>query len=1324
MERARQQYALSILADKEGKRLDLLDCKVFSLASLQFWISNYQALLVKYDFFNYSKLEDFAEKCPQQDWSCFQAILKESKLVREWCFHLLWMWLIPLHIRWLQKLSLGGNYTPCQGVPDVSNAQTEGRVKDSYEPGETVLQKMALLTLAPRQILSSLESEGTPSISMALHCTNTISVPTMARRVCGCQAPLNPVSADITGGTRFDTILYQTQALQQTQENQQDHFSAQYCTSLTYPIRRKTGNTHFTAGFSTSAVNAEIRCDPPTVTNGTYHPKKKVFRELEVIRVDCNQGFHFETDNRDRRAECTKNGWLPVPRCILRPCDYPHIENGALTDYYENHKERAFPAQLGVSIYYRCLTGYISESKTPWPPITCTKTGWSPAPKCLKKCSTGRLENGRFLSGYWNTYKEGDEISYECSDNLRTKVTCTKNGWSPTPSCTSNKICEKVEIQNGYFSESKNRFTLNEEATYRCQIAYTTPEGNEVGKTQCLRGGWTPLPKCIKTCEKPRYEHINFHTNQMVFLPEEILEYECADGYQTVNKITTGYTVCGINGWTPEPQCLAIECEMLILAHGQVSPPKAKYDNGDVVTFSCAKSHKRVGPDSSQCYYFGWFPASPTCKEETKACGPPPSITKGNIISELHEEYEHGDSVEYDCDLRFKIIGSRKIECIDGEWTSLPSCTEEEKTCGLPPPIAKGGAVNIDNHQYVHGDTVDYECEKNYVMVGPKTVKCLSGKWISLPSCADQSATCGLPENFETIAILQTPIKKRIYRHKAPISYKCKTDGTNFIQSTCKYGEWTPKLDCIERKCPPPPQLPGAIKITETRNYENGEKIAFTCLKDFEHQGVKEIMCENGKWQSPPHCVEEKLCFQPPSIANGEILSLENQNLRQEQSGPVTYRNGTMLTYSCNPGFMLRGPPEIICKTGKWTSAPTCVEMPCTDVPNIINARTEGRVKNSYEPGETVRYQCHPGFTISGSSDVTCKAGKWSTQPVCEDATCSAPPEVTNADIVNNKEGRYLPGDRVQYKCQEGFESMELNYVFCEDGEWSQPPICKDMRCAPAPEIFDGKILGAKKRNYFPGERVRYRCTQGLSLIGSPTVTCKQGKWSQPPECREAAGKCGPPPAIDNGDTIAFAQPVYESGSRVEYRCKSLHIMRGSPFVHCESGQWTNPPVCLEPCTASPEEMEKNNIDLKWRETTKLYSESGDFIDFDCKWGYERDPPSSELRVQCVEGKLTYPKCKKRACEEPPAIDFGGIVRDKQSVYWESDKVQYKCNPGYTLTGPEWITCSGKTWTPAPLCLAFGIQGGIPSKYDLPHPVLLHARIQSVCLTNELLLNV
>lgn len=60
------------------------------------------------------------------------------------------------------------------------------------------------------------------------------------------------------------------------------------------------------------------------------------------------------------------------------------------------------------------------------------------------------------------------------------------------------------------------------------------------------------------------------------------------------------------------------------------------------------------------------------------------------------------------------------------------------------------------------------------------------------------------------------------------------------------------------------------------------------------------------------------------------------------------------------------------------------------------------------------------------------------------------------------------------------------------------------------------------------------------------------------------------------------------------------------------------------------------------------------------------------------------------ACEEPPDIDFGGIVSDDKLEYREGDKVQYKCNPGYSLMGTEWITCSRKTWKPAPQCLGKG----------------------------------
>lgn len=55
--------------------------------------------------------------------------------------------------------------------------------------------------------------------------------------------------------------------------------------------------------------------------------------------------------------------------------------------------------------------------------------------------------------------------------------------------------------------------------------------------------------------------------------------------------------------------------------------------------------------------------------------------------------------------------------------------------------------------------------------------------------------------------------------------------------------------------------------------------------------------------------------------------------------------------------------------------------------------------------------------------------------------------------------------------------------------------------------------------------------------------------------------------------------------------------------------------------------MDRNNIELKWRNQAKLYSTSGDFIEFDCKHGYSKHPDSPNFRVQCVEGTLNYPWC-------------------------------------------------------------------------------------------------
>uniref|UniRef100_A0A2I3LQI3 Complement factor H related 5 n=1 Tax=Papio anubis TaxID=9555 RepID=A0A2I3LQI3_PAPAN len=124
------------------------------------------------------------------------------------------------------------------------------------------------------------------------------------------------------------------------------------------------------------------------------------------------------------------------------------------------------------------------------------------------------------------------------------------------------------------------------------------------------------------------------------------------------------------------------------------------------------------------------------------------------------------------------------------------------------------------------------------------------------------------------------------------------------------------------------------------------------------------------------------------------------------------------------------------------------------------------------------------------------------------------------------------------------------------------------------------------------------------------------------------AEKCGPPPPIDNGDITSFPLSVYAPGSSVEYQCQDLYKLEGNNQITCRNGQWSEP-KCLEPCVISQEMMEKYNIKLKWTNQRKLYSRTGDIVEFDCKYGY-RSTKSQSFQAVCQDGKLIYPSCEEK----------------------------------------------------------------------------------------------
>ncbi|XP_062991124.1 complement factor H [Elgaria multicarinata webbii] len=969
-------------------------------------------------------------------------------------------------------------------------------------------------------------------------------------------------------------------------------------------------------GWNTRLACTEIICLPPQVQNGIFQPKENQYRYEDIIQMQCDRGYK----GSGQISKCTESGWTPPPKCMLG-CDYPIIENGRLDAYYEDRRVNNIPVLLGHPVQFRCNRGFLTSNGYESIRVQCTRSGWNPEPKCLKICRDDvQVPHGRLHGSYWGReYIEGQGLSYTCDRGFspadpHARARCTKDGWSPNPLCVPEETlhtCENIPVLHGFFFETRERFPLNERAKYRCQSGFTTLEGHNTGETQCLVKGWEPEPKCVQTCSKPSEENAIFNTTKSVFLPEETLNYQCKDGFETLKKTSGDQIACTGNGWVPNPGCQLIQCETLSLENGTVHPRNERYFPKDVVHFSCIRPQHRVGPSSAQCYNFGWSPQPPTCKETVNPCQPPPDISNGTMIGDPAEGYKHGEMVEYECNLKFIMSGSKKIMCLDGKWTTLPSCTEvEEKVCGRPPNITKGYARSFDSDKYFHGETVNYECEQNFVIVGTNPAKCLQGEW-EFPSCINHAKRCLRPPNAMSLNFL-----KQQYDNSEVVTYSC---DSNLHETKCVNGKWLPKVECKEL-CPLPPQLPNAVTIAELKNYENGEEISFRCKAHFLLKGPQTILCEDGRWQTPPECIDLR-CSDPPTIDHGEVVKGIN-------STPRKYLPSVNVHYLCHEGFLISEPSYTTCRNKEWSKVPSCTEKPCGKPPKHNSVIFVGRPKTSNAPGTTMHYKCRQHLTAEGPLNVTCQRGAWPQSPTCQDRTCGHPPRVANADIVDGTANVYLPGHQVRYQCREGFEMPESDTITCENKKWSQAPRCEDVTCSPPPHIPDGQIYELRKQRYLPFEKVRYHCHQPYSLSGPPTVMCSNKRWTAVPRCIDNAGKCYRPPAIENGDTVNIPKPEYMPGDWVRYQCQNLYIMEGSPDVQCYHGHWSNIPRCIVPCTATEEDMRHNNIRLRWRKNEKVYSESGDEIEFSCVSGYRSDPSSqAPFRAQCRNGKLEYPRC-------------------------------------------------------------------------------------------------
>ncbi|VFV28951.1 complement factor h-related protein [Lynx pardinus] len=207
------------------------------------------------------------------------------------------------------------------------------------------------------------------------------------------------------------------------------------------------------------------------------------------------QSFYELQGNRN--IICTYGQWSEPPKCL-------EIKHGNIYD--EDRYKHNFPVALGKYFYYSCDHSFASPSQSLWTKITCTEEGWSPTPKCIRQCFFPWVENGHSASS-GQTHQEGDTAKIVCDTDYRllnnqSNITCTESGWSIPPKCSSTDPKRKCgpppPIDNGDITSFPlSTYAPGSLVEYQCQSFYEL-QGNK--NIICSHGQWSEPPKCLDAC--------------------------------------------------------------------------------------------------------------------------------------------------------------------------------------------------------------------------------------------------------------------------------------------------------------------------------------------------------------------------------------------------------------------------------------------------------------------------------------------------------------------------------------------------------------------------------------------------------------------------------------------------------------------------------------------------------------------------------------------------------------------------------------------------------------------------------------------------------
>nr|XP_020663193.1 complement receptor type 1-like isoform X2 [Pogona vitticeps] len=243
------------------------------------------------------------------------------------------------------------------------------------------------------------------------------------------------------------------------------------------------------------------------------------------------------------------------------------------------------------------------------------------------------------------------------------------------------------------------------------------------------------------------------------------------------------------------------------------------------------------------------------------------------------------------------------------------------------------------------------------------------------------------------------------------------------------------------------------------------------------------------------------------------------------------------------------------------------------------------------------------------------------------------PPFATLGDSALNES--YPVGTTLRFRCIPGYiyiTGSKPTIQCLNDSTWSETPTFCERKQCKIPALENGKVESSG--DFRLGDEAKFICDGGYRLIGPDTALCvlyddNTVNWDKEGQYCERI-PCERPPTISNGthngDTYG---DHYTVGSVVTYTCNKDFSLIGDPAIECV--------------------VTEDGRNGKWNR------------------------PAPECRVvQCSR----------------PEIENGKLTSGFQASYPYGHKLQYVCNPGYTVMESEFIECvANSSWHPDPKCV-------------------------------------